>query len=141
MSEEENQRADPYGEALKRIERGLPVNDPEIEPIWQVSAWTVWGGGHDLYLNEAEYAEYRKDSDSYVARDMGFEDKEEYYEWLRLSGAARCGCNTNKGRPCRNLIGFQLSPAEWRGAHDYHPCGTHRRILEAEIAKDPQAYE
>jgi hypothetical protein len=133
--------SDPYMEMLERIDAGLPVNDAEIDPTWIVGAWTVCGGGHDMYLNESEYAEYRKDPDAYVARDMGFEDKEEYYEWLRLNGAARCGCVTNKGKPCRNLIGFQMEPADWRKAHDYWPCGTHRKILEAEIAKDPLAYE
>ena len=65
----------------------------EEDALWEV-------GGH--YINREEMVEYNKAPDTFVAQWMGFDNKEQFYDYR--ANHDRCSALTKKGKPCRGFL-------------------------------------
>jgi hypothetical protein len=99
-----------------------PINVAVIDHV--IGVTTVWGG-EEVYITEAQIAEWQADPDLFAARHFGL-TVDEYREWIELNGKALCGKLTKSGRPCNAAFGFQLDVGEWKRRHRREACHAHR---------------
>jgi len=106
------------------------INAPVTEPeqIWSVYLVTRRDGcGQNVYLGDDEIARYNADPDGFAANHFGFENVEDYREWVETSNAALCSERTKNGKLCGNSIGMTYKPEVWRERHRSGPCFLHAK--------------
>ena len=107
------------------------INEPKVYVETTYSVYLRghlgYGDGINVYLDERQVAEYEADPDLFAARHFGFITAEEYREWVRLEGLARCSERTKQGRQCNAVISGPRaeSSTEWFARHRSSPCKTH----------------
>jgi hypothetical protein len=113
--------------------RRQPINEPAtkyVEVIWSVFLLTGknrQGENYD-FSDESEVARYNADPDGFAAKHFGFDDVDDYREWVACDGAPLCSERTKKGRLCRNYACERIhihTPQDWLRLHRSGPCFVH----------------
>src|SRR4051812_26093523 len=110
----------------KRNNLNRPVTEPDL--IWQAFLLTGANGqGENYWLDEDEVARYNADPDGFAAKHFGFDDVDDYREWVVCNGAPLCSERTKSGKPCARRIGDPLNhpPRDWLTFHRSRPCQKH----------------
>jgi phosphoglycolate phosphatase-like HAD superfamily hydrolase len=67
-------------------------------------------------------------TDGFAAKHFGFDDVDDYREWVACDGAPLCSERTKKGRLCRNYACERIhihTPQDWLRLHRSGPCFVH----------------
>lgn len=129
-----------------RSTRRQPINEPAtkyVEVIWSAYLLTGKNGQGENYdfSDKDEVATYNADPDGFAAKHFGFDDVDDYREWVACSGVPLCSERTKAGKVCANSIGQALhySPREWLAFHRSEPCHKHGGAAPGEGQMPPSA--
>jgi hypothetical protein len=86
---------------------------------------TTPSGSETIGLSKLQAAIFDCDPDDYAARHFGFASAQQYADWIRTDGRARCAATTKAGKPCGAVRGLQLEADQWRKFDRAYFCVSH----------------
>jgi hypothetical protein len=110
--------------------RKRTINEPatrHVEVSWTACLLTRRdGGGEPIeFYSEDEAEQFNADPDGFAAKHFGFDDVDDYREWVACNGAPLCSERTKSGKPCNRQIGQNHGVEYWRQNHRMVPCPKH----------------